>query len=87
MGYIDVVVAKGDELVVIDFKTDAAPLGPVAQTHAEHVEQVGTYARMLGAAKVRGGLLFTQDGGVRWVLSPTHRPPPGPEETPGEPHA
>lgn len=30
-------------------------------------EQVRPYAKILGAAKVRGGLLFTQDGGMRWV--------------------
>lgn len=67
LGYVDFVVAKGDELVVVDFKTDAAPKGDVIVTHAEYVEQVRTYSHMLGAKRGRAGLLFSEDGRMRWV--------------------
>jgi ATP-dependent helicase/nuclease subunit A len=72
-GYIDLLAARDGELVVLDFKTDAPPPGEVTATHPAYVEQVRSYERILvelglGAeGRVRGGLLFTADGGVRWV--------------------
>jgi ATP-dependent helicase/nuclease subunit A len=72
-GYVDLVAARGGELVVLDFKTDAPPPGHVGDSHPAYVEQVRSYARILvelglaAASAVRCGLLFTADGGVRWV--------------------
>jgi len=73
VGYVDLLAARDGGLVVIDFKTDAAPAGEVARSHPDYVEQLRAYAAILvelGLApegKVRCGLLFTADGGVRWV--------------------
>ncbi len=73
LGYIDLLVATEQELVVIDFKTDDPPTGAVAQRYPGYVAQVGAYAQLLEMAgvaagkKVRKALLFTGDGGVRWV--------------------
>jgi ATP-dependent helicase/nuclease subunit A len=79
-GYVDLVglrvgggAARDGEVVVIDFKTDAPPRGEVAGTHPAYVEQVRTYGRMLielglcAEGAVRCGLLYTGDGGIRWV--------------------
>ncbi|HUF91300.1 MAG TPA: UvrD-helicase domain-containing protein [Candidatus Limnocylindria bacterium] len=71
-GYIDLVAVTAQRLVVIDFKTDAPPAGPVEATYPAYVRQVAAYARLLGTAgigaglTVRYGLLFTADGVVRW---------------------
>lgn len=73
VGYVDLLAARDDGLVVIDFKTDAPPAGELSASHPDYVEQVRAYASILvelGLAregKVRCGLLFTADGGLRWV--------------------
>ena len=72
-GYVDLLGFEAGKLVVIDFKTDAPPKGAVGDTYGGYVEQVRDYGRILvglGLAKagdVRCGLLFTGDGGMRWV--------------------
>ena len=72
-GYIDLVSATDGRLDVLDFKTDSPPPGPVEQTYPEYAGQVQTYGRLLeitgalGAHQLRCGLLFTADGGIRWV--------------------
>lgn len=72
-GIIDLLVAAPDGLCLIDFKTDAAPRGDVRAEYPGYVEQVHAYARVLGQTGVPGlqvtrtGLLFTADGGLRWV--------------------
>ncbi len=73
VGYVDLVSVAEDRLEVIDFKTDSPPAGDPRQTHAEYVEQVRIYGRLLKAAglgktsSLRCGLLFTAEGKVRWV--------------------
>ena len=73
LGYLDLLAAKDEGVVVVDFKTDAPPKGLVADDYPAYVEQVREYGRILvklGIAKagaVRCGLLFTADGGMRWV--------------------
>jgi ATP-dependent helicase/nuclease subunit A len=72
-GYVDLLAERDGDLVVLDFKTDAPPAGEVAASHPEYVEQVRSYERILvelglaSEGRVRGALLFTADGGVRWV--------------------
>jgi ATP-dependent helicase/nuclease subunit A len=72
-GYVDLVAAREGVLLVVDFKTDAPPTGDVRASHPDYVEQVRSYGRVLvelGLARegaVRCGLLFTADGGLRWV--------------------
>ena len=68
-GYIDFVssLSSSPEVVVVDFKTDAAPEGAVELAYPAYVEQVRTYARLVaGAAPARAGLLFTATGQVHW---------------------
>jgi ATP-dependent helicase/nuclease subunit A len=72
-GYIDLLVATEEELVVIDFKTDEPPAGDARKRYPGYVAQVGVYAKLLEMAgvaenrRLRQGLLFTGDGGLRWV--------------------
>jgi ATP-dependent helicase/nuclease subunit A len=72
-GYVDLVARRGEETVVVDFKTDAPPRGELAASHPAYLEQVRSYGRILvelGVARegmVRCGLLFTTDGVIRWV--------------------
>jgi ATP-dependent exoDNAse (exonuclease V) beta subunit len=72
-GYIDLLIAAPDELCVIDFKTDAVPAGDVHANYPAYVTQVRAYAAVLDRAGIVGtkstktGLLFTADGGLRWV--------------------
>jgi ATP-dependent helicase/nuclease subunit A len=72
-GYIDLLAERNGELLVLDFKTDAPPSGDAEASHPAYVEQARSYGRLLvelGLAregKVRCGLLFTGDGGLRWV--------------------
>ena len=66
------VIARPDELVVVDFKSDAPPTADVSITHAAYVQQVRSYARLLGGPlPTRAALLFTADGHLRWVSLPT----------------
>ncbi len=73
VGYVDLVAADKRGLAVIDFKTDAPPVGDVATTHPAYVEQVRSYARILeelgvaAAGTVRAGLLFTAEQEIRWL--------------------
>jgi ATP-dependent helicase/nuclease subunit A len=73
MGYVDLVGAVADRLDVLDFKTDAPPVGSVEAAYPEYVSQVSLYGRLLRRADVLGGrglrlgLLFTADGGIHWV--------------------
>jgi ATP-dependent helicase/nuclease subunit A len=72
-GYIDLVIASPEGPVVIDFKTDAVPRGDLGVVYPMYVAQVRTYGMLLadsgvaGQQQVRTGLLFTADGGLRWV--------------------
>ena len=76
VGYVDLLAVRGAELLIVDFKTDQAPPTPasdVKQTHPKYVEQVKLYAEMLreepslASMRIRCGLLFTAESGVRWV--------------------
>jgi ATP-dependent helicase/nuclease subunit A len=73
LGYLDLLAVRGEEIIVLDFKTDAAPTGDVQVTHPDYVAQVRAYERILvdlgvaKAGKVKGCLLFTADGIARWV--------------------
>lgn len=74
-GYIDLVVATAEQLDVIDLKTDAAPTDSLENAYPEYVSQIRIYSWLLetagvvGDRRVRGGLLFTADGIIRWVQS------------------
>jgi ATP-dependent helicase/nuclease subunit A len=72
VGYVDLVAATADRLDVLDFKTDAPPAGPVETAYPEYVNQVRLYGRLLPTAdrRLRLGLLFASDGGIRWVEPP-----------------
>jgi ATP-dependent exoDNAse (exonuclease V) beta subunit len=71
-GYIDLVAVTTRQLIVVDFKTDAPPAGPVEDTYPAYVRQVAAYTRLLQTAGIgtgraaRYGLLFTADGSIRW---------------------
>jgi len=77
VGYIDLLAADGETLHVLDFKTDPPPGGAVEETYPAYVEQVRTYGRILATRphlatmKLRLGLLFTADGGIREVATRT----------------
>ncbi len=79
-GYIDFVRVDDSRLDVLDFKTDSPPAGPVERDYPAYVVQVRTYARLLADAGIaagralRCGLLFTGDGGIRWVDVNAPRP-------------
>jgi hypothetical protein len=70
-GYADFVAVLGGRIVLLDFKTDAPP--PPAQPPPQpYVDQVQGYVDVLASAfgsPIRGGLLFTADGSVRWLSS------------------
>jgi ATP-dependent helicase/nuclease subunit A len=70
-GYVDLIAAGADTLHLLDFKTDTPPSGPVEAAYPEYVSQVRLYGRLLpgvaGGHQLRLGLLFTADGGIRWV--------------------
>jgi ATP-dependent helicase/nuclease subunit A len=71
MGYVDLVSAGTDQLDILDFKTDAPPAEFLEAAYPEYVNQVQLYARLLedgfSDRRLRLGLLFTADGGIRWV--------------------
>ncbi len=72
-GAIDLLVASEHALVAIDIHTDAPPGHDVRASHARSVQRLSEHARLLersGLADgraVRAGLLFTADGGLRWI--------------------
>jgi ATP-dependent helicase/nuclease subunit A len=72
-GSIDLISVTADRIDVIDFKTDRPPDGPAERTYPAYASQVRLYRRLLesagvvGARQARCGLLFTADGGIRWV--------------------
>jgi ATP-dependent exoDNAse (exonuclease V) beta subunit len=72
-GYIDLVAVEDDRLDVIDFKTDTPLPGSVEQTYPKYAAQVRIYGKLLETADIlkhrqlRGGLLFTADGSIRWI--------------------
>ena len=72
-GYIDLVVATPEGLVVIDFKTDAPPRDDARTAYPGYVAQVATYARLLDVENtparrsVRSALLFTANGALHWT--------------------
>ena len=74
-GYIDLIGVTDKRIDVIDFKTDAPPDGPVERAYPEYADQVRIYGRLLDATgvvadgRLRCGLLFTADGGIRWIDS------------------
>ncbi len=73
LGYVDLLIATAEGLVLIDFKTDTPPPADEPGWYAAYVAQVRTYVALLapagvtGARPVKAGLLFTGDGGLRWV--------------------
>jgi ATP-dependent helicase/nuclease subunit A len=72
-GYIDFVRVADGQIDVLDFKTDIPPTGSVEAVYPAYAAQVRTYARLLTDAglatgrTLRCGLLFTADGGIRWL--------------------
>ena len=73
-GYIDLVGPTDQHLYVIDLKTDTPPQGmAVDQAYPEYAAQARAYGRLLattgilGHRELRCGLLFTADGGIRWI--------------------
>jgi ATP-dependent helicase/nuclease subunit A len=70
-GYIDLIAVHGDDLVVLDFKTDA----PSSAARARYSGQLALYVGLLPAGIVgkgrrrRAGLLFTEDGTLRWATT------------------
>lgn len=73
MGYADLVGATADRVDVLDFKTDVPPVSGGEDTYPEYASQVRLYGRLLqatrvvGARRLRCGLLFSADGAIRWV--------------------
>jgi ATP-dependent helicase/nuclease subunit A len=70
-GYADLVTRVDDALLVLDFKTGQPPEGAPPD---EYLAQIEGYRRALvdalrPAYPVRAGLLYTADGGVRWLPS------------------
>lgn len=69
VGTIDLVVVRPDELVILDFKSDAFVDGAMESTYSDYVAQLRSYAELLDpvSSRTRVGLLFTQSGGIRWL--------------------
>ena len=70
-GYADLVICQDDRVIVIDFKTDAAPT-PEVPVADRYLAQVRGYAaaleQSLGAhGRVSAALLFTVNGTVHWT--------------------
>jgi ATP-dependent exoDNAse (exonuclease V) beta subunit len=72
-GYIDLLVLNAAEAMVIDFKTDAPPAGPVFASYPNYATQLRLYGEMLraagmvGARELRLGLLLTAAGELHWL--------------------
>jgi ATP-dependent exoDNAse (exonuclease V) beta subunit len=67
-GYADLVHVSETEIRIVDFKSDAANERTDATAFPDYIEQVRTYARLLGPVaggrQVSGSLLFTATGGM-----------------------
>jgi ATP-dependent helicase/nuclease subunit A len=71
-GYVDFLASVEGGIVLLDFKTDAPPT-EAEQPPDRYVDQVLGYAGVVARAwslPVRAGLLYTADGGVRWLSEP-----------------
>jgi ATP-dependent helicase/nuclease subunit A len=72
-GFIDLLVLNATQAMVIDFKTDASPSGPVFARYPKYATQLRLYGEMLRAAGVVGerelrlGLLLTAAGELHWL--------------------
>lgn len=71
VGSADFIALRDGAIDILDFKTDPAPLEPVESEYPAYVEQVRRYGEILsssqGGPKLgRVGLLFTEDGKIRW---------------------
>ncbi|NUP07969.1 MAG: UvrD-helicase domain-containing protein [Polyangiaceae bacterium] len=74
VGYIDLLVSTKDGLRLIDFKTDRSDAAtPLREGFPSYVKQVETYVALLheagvsGEREVKAGLLFTDEGSLRWL--------------------
>ena len=70
LGTIDLVAVRGDQLTIIDFKTDAPPNGSVEKAMPAYVVQLCAYAALLAQKRLapppcKAALLFTADGSLR----------------------
>lgn len=81
-GFADV-VCVGEEVWVVDFKTDTPPIVMTPDTLPQYAEQLRLYARCLQEARtfdnrrpVRLGLLFTATGALHEVPHPASEPKP-----------
>ncbi|MGD0949491.1 MAG: UvrD-helicase domain-containing protein [Candidatus Binatia bacterium] len=72
-GYIDLLVLKATQAMVIDFKTDAPPSGSVFASYPHYATQLRLYGEMVRAAgiiaerELRLGLLLTASGELHWL--------------------
>ena len=72
-GYLDLLAASANELVIVDFKTDPPPMAAIENAYPGYVSQVRTYQQLIEATalaaqrRVRAALLFTADGALHFV--------------------
>jgi ATP-dependent helicase/nuclease subunit A len=72
-GYIDLLVVRDGEVLVIDYKTDAPLSGALSAVYPKYAAQLRLYGELLEAAGVIGprrlrlGLLLTATGELRWL--------------------
>ena len=72
-GVIDLLAVRGDEVVLIDFKTDSPHGGPLAISYPVYAAQLRLYEQALRDSgwladqHLRSGLLFTATGELRWL--------------------
>jgi ATP-dependent helicase/nuclease subunit A len=73
VGFIDLLLARDGEVVVIDFKTDAPPLtGATLADYPEYRRQLEIYMEAVRATglvegRVKAGLIFTANGNLLWL--------------------
>ena len=74
VGFIDLLVVRDGEVVVLDFKTDAPPpAGTSIAAYPDYRRQLELYVEALRASGllngrgVRAGLMFTGSGEVLWA--------------------
>lgn len=69
-GFIDLIAVDAESVVVLDFKTDAPPLGGVDRRYARQIRAYAELVRaagLVGDRRLRYGLLYTADGRIRWL--------------------